>query len=236
MTFAPPSTADETGDTTHAPEVYSAEAIARIARSLPLIERTYARARFSILRSKLLSVMDLLLPDSGRLLDVGCGFGLFACYFSQMHTARRIIGVDPNAGRIEMARRVATDLGLTTARFMVGDARDAVIEGPFDAAYVLDVMHHVPREAQEALLARLHSLLAPGGRLLIKDITTVPTSGLLFTTALDRLVVGWHEPLAYRHHAEWGRILQGLGFHVRVVRVPDILPYPHVVISATKRA
>ena len=57
---------------------------------------------------------------------------------------------------------------------------------------------------------------------------------LLFTEALDRLMVGWNEPLAYRHHREWGAMLTALGFKVRMVRVPDVLPYPHVVISAVK--
>jgi hypothetical protein len=29
-------------------------------------------------------------------------------------------------------------------------------------------------------------------------------------------------------------MLTELGFSVRMVRVPDVLPYPHVVIAATK--
>jgi hypothetical protein len=109
------------------------------------------------------------------------------------------------------------------------------LEAHFAGAYVLDVMHHIPREQQEELLARLRDLLAPRGVLIIKDITTEPMRGLLFTEFLDRLVVGWKEPLAYRHHSEWRDILTKLGFHVRVIRVPDVLPYPHVVITATKR-
>jgi hypothetical protein len=47
-------------------------------------------------------------------------------------------------------------------------------------------------------------------------------------------MVGWDEPLAYRHHRDWAQMLTELGFRVRMVRVPDVLPYPHVVIAATK--
>mgnify|MGYP002780972310 FL=1 len=217
-----------------AQEVYGRVAIQRIARSLPLVERAYAHARFSILRPKLLSVMDLLLTDEGRILDVGCGFGLFAAYFGQTQRARRIVGVDPNGRRVKLAQHVATTLGLEH-RFVEGDVRTAPIEGPFDAAYVLDVMHNIPADDQLPVLRRMRDLLVPGGTLLVKDITTEPRFGLLFTEALDRAMVGFHEPLAYRHHREWGAMLQGLGFHVRMVRVPDVLPYPHVVIAATKR-
>src|SRR6202035_1085894 len=124
--------------------------IGRIVRALPPFERTYSRVRFSILRPKLLSVMDLLLPDEGRILDVGCGFGLFAAYFGQTHPRREIVGIDPNARRIAMAERVARSVLGTAAgkghRFLVGDVRDAKLEGPFAAVYMLDVMHHIPAD------------------------------------------------------------------------------------------
>ena len=68
----------------------------------------------------------------------------------------------------------------------------------------------------------------------MKDITTEPHYRLVFTELLDRVMVGWNEPLAYRHHREWGELLNDIGFRTRMVRVPDVLPYPHVVISATK--
>ncbi len=222
-----------------APEVFGHEAIAKIVRALPPLERAYAEVRFSILRPKLLSVMDLLLPDEGRILDVGCGFGLFASYFGQMQPRRRVVGVDPNARRIALAGRVARAVGLDRGgadapHFHIGDVRDAELEGPFAGIYVLDVMHHIPAADQLPVLERLRDLLSPGGVLVIKDITTEPRYQLLFTKLLDRLMVGLSEPLAYRHHREWGELLASLGFKVRMVRVPDVLPYPHVVIAATR--
>jgi 2-polyprenyl-3-methyl-5-hydroxy-6-metoxy-1,4-benzoquinol methylase len=217
-----------------ASEIYGRDAIAKIVRTLPLVERAYSLVRFSILRPKLLSVMDLLLTDEGRILDVGCGFGLFSAYFGQTHPRRRIVGVDPDARRIGIARHVAASLGLRDYAFVVGDVRDAALEGTFDAAYVLDVMHHLPKQDQRRVLERLRDLIVPGGMLLVKDITTEPRFGLLFTATLDRLMVGWREPLAYRHHREWGEMLADLGFKVRMVRVPDVLPYPHIVIAAVK--
>lgn len=229
-----PMAGPETAGPLHAPEVFGTGAMGRIVRALPPVESAYAAIRFMIMRSKLLSVMDLLLPAEGRILDMGCGFGLFAAYFAQTQPGRRITGVDTNAKRIDTARRLLHSLGQDQHEFIAGDARDAQVEGPFDAIYVLDVMHHVPKADQEQLLARLHSLLAPGGVLVLKDITTEPWFGLKFTELLDRVMVGWDEPLAYRHHQEWGAVLARLGFRTRAVRVPDVLPYPHVVIAAWK--
>lgn len=207
----------------------------RVARALPPVERAYANVRFGIMRPKLLSIMDLLLPDEGRVLDIGCGFGLFAAYFGQTQPSRRVVGVDPNARRIAMARRVCDSLGLRNHTFLVGDARQVAIDGTFAGAYVLDVMHHIPEADQLPMLRRLRDLLMPRGILVIKDITTEPAFGLKFTELLDRVMVGYNEPLSYRHHRVWGSMLTSLGFHVRMVRVPDVLPYPHVVIAATKQ-
>jgi len=191
--------------------------------------------RFSIMRPKILSVLDLLLPEEGRILDIGCGFGLFAAYFAQTQPARQIVGVDPDARRTAMATRTFARLGLEGHEFIAADARGVEVQGPFDAIYILDVMHHIPKDDQLSLLRHLHDLLAPRGVLVIKDITTEPWFGMKFTELLDRVMVGFEEPLCYRHHTEWGSILRDLGFHVRVVRVPDVLPYPHVVIAATKK-
>ncbi len=217
-----------------APEIYGREAIVRIARALPLVERIYANIRFAILRPKLLSVMDLLLPASGRILDVGCGFGLFAAYFGQTQPGRTILGVDPDARRVQMATKVSMTLGLHN-QFVAGDIRNVTIDGKFEGAYVLDVMHHLPADDQWATLAQLRESLVPGGTLVIKDITTVPRFGLEFTRLLDRAMIGMDAPLHYRHHRAWGEMLVSLGFDVRMVRVPDVLPYPHVVIAATRR-
>jgi SAM-dependent methyltransferase len=217
-----------------APEIYGTRAIRRIVRLLPPVERAYSFVRFLIMRPKLLSVMDLLLPDRGRILDLGCGFGLFAGYFGQTQPAREIVGIDLNPKRIAMAAAVAAGLGLLNYRFVVGDVRQLELPGPFAGCYVLDVMHHVPADTQRPILEKIYDLLSPGGVLVMKDITTAAPLGVLFTEALDRLMVGFSEPLAYRHHREWGELLTAIGFSVRIARVPDILPYPHVILAARK--
>ena len=214
-------------------EISGTRALLRIAMALPMVERSYAIIRFLILRVKLLAVMDLLLPAKGRILDVGCGFGLWTAYFGQVAPERQILGVDRSEKRVEMARQVVARVGVH-ASFQAADIREAHTEGLFDAAYVLDVLHHIPRADQKSVLLKLRELLAPGGVLLIKDITTEPWYGLKFTEILDRVMVGFDEELAYRHHREWQTLLEEMGFSVRTVRVPDILPYPHVILVAHK--
>lgn len=215
-----------------AEDLDSYHALARVAMALPPLERAYALARFAILRSKFLMLLSILLPEEGRILDVGCGFGLFSSYFSLVCARRQVTGVDPDGRRIAMARDVARTLALHQNHYLQGTVGTVALDGPYNGIVMLDVLHHVPREAQVPLIETLRSLLAPGGVLVLKDITTDAPFKLKFTELLDRLMAGWNEPLAYRHHAEWASILSAMGFKVRVVRVPDLLPYPHVVMVA----
>lgn len=230
MTDANHGSASDETVAPHVEEHESGRAVARIARALPPFERAYAFARFVIMRQKLLALMNLVLPAEGRILDVGCGFGLFSAYFGLMCPARRMVGVDPSARRIEMARTVARKLDLRANEYHVGTAETLAVEGSFDAIFMLDVLHHVPPESQLSLLEHLRDRLAPDGVMLIKDVTTDQPFKLGFTRLLDRAMVGLNEPLAYRHHHEWSRMLARLGMRTRIVRVPDVLPYPHVVI------
>ncbi|MFO0671065.1 MAG: hypothetical protein U0235_15795 [Polyangiaceae bacterium] len=67
--------------------------------------------------------MDLLLPDEGRILDVGAASASPRISGARTEPGRRIVGVDPNARRIDLARYVAKELGLLRHEFRVGDAR-----------------------------------------------------------------------------------------------------------------
>jgi 2-polyprenyl-3-methyl-5-hydroxy-6-metoxy-1,4-benzoquinol methylase len=219
----------------HDGELFGMRAIRNVVSALPLVPRAYATIRFSIMRPKLLAVLDLLLPHEGRILDVGCGFGLFAGYFGQTQRGRTIVGIDPDGKRVDQARSVARALGHTHHEFYVGTAEAGLPEGLFDAVYVLDVMHHLAKDEQVSVLNSFAKRLRPGGVLIMKDVTTEPYGQLLFTEVLDRAMIGMKAPLHYRHHSEWQEILSDMGLATRVVRVPDILPYPHVVLTARRK-
>lgn len=207
--------------------------VSRIARSYDWLVRAYVLIRFTIIRARILGVMDVLLPERGRILDVGCGFGLFAGYFSATAPGRTVFGVDRDARRVDMARRMAENLGIS-AEFAVADVRSLPPTERFDAAYILDVLHHIPYDAHRGVLEEIHRRLNPGGVLLVKDVTTYPTYKLEFTRALDK-VMSPRDQLSYRHHDDWKDLLEHVGFDVRVRHLDDHLPYPHVLLICTRR-
>ena len=198
------------------------------------VVRAYCWARFLVLRQRFLEEIGQYLPDSGAVLDIGCGFGLFSLYYAAVAPARLVRGLDLSARRIAMARRAAQRLGLDNVTYEQGDARNFKGDSEVGAAYMLDIVHHVPPDTVPPLLAQLRLCLAPGGRLLVKDVDTRPAAKRWFTWALDR-VMAPGTPVHYWSADELTAALEHAGFRVRRHLMVDLLPYPHVLYICEPR-
>jgi arsenite methyltransferase len=129
----------------------------------PELARCYERLSSSIqfAAGQRLASMLAIRPGE-RVLDVGCGVGQLAEHVADlMGETGLVIGVDPLAQRIELARRRARP----NLSFAIDNAYGlgGFELGSFDAVYLNVVFHWLPEK--RAPLRRLHALLKPGGRL-----------------------------------------------------------------------
>ena len=106
-------------------------------------------------------------PLSGlKLLDVGCGGGLLCEPMARL--GADVVGIDPSATNVEVARLHAKTSGLaidyraTTAEALAADG------AAFDVVLAMEVVEHVPDV--EAFVATTASLVKPGGLLFIATI------------------------------------------------------------------
>ncbi|BCY07472.1 cyclopropane-fatty-acyl-phospholipid synthase family protein [Actinoplanes sp. L3-i22] len=101
-----------------------------------------------------------------RMLDVGCGWGALA-----IHAARNygvtVVGVTLSKEQRAYAVEAAGDLPI---EFRLQDYRD-VDDGPFDAISTIEMGEHVGAGNYPVFAATLHRLLAPGGRLLVQQMS-----------------------------------------------------------------
>ncbi len=192
------------------------------------VVRAYCRVRFGILRQRFLDEIGQYLPDEGPVLDIGCGFGLFSLYYAATGPRRFVRGLDVNPRRIALARRAAAKLGLDNVAYEEADARDFKGDGEVAAAYMLDIVHHVPPSAVPALLAALHRCLPVGGVLVLKDVDTRPAPKRWFTWILDKLMAPT-TPVHYWSAEGLTSALHTTGFRVRRHLMVDLLPYAHVL-------
>jgi len=95
-----------------------------------------------------------------RTIDVGCGTGNLVRAISQRAAVAE--GIDADPAVIAAARERAQ--ARPNAVFAVRDLMDMPGEGQYDAVTAIAVVHHLP--LGEAL-TKMHSLVAPGGRIVI---------------------------------------------------------------------
>jgi SAM-dependent methyltransferase len=211
------------------------ETVRRIIRAYddPLV-RAYCWARFGIMRQRFLDEIGQYLPDEGPVLDIGCGFGLFSLYYAASGPRRFLRGLDRDGRRVALARRAAWRLGLDNVAYSEGDARDFKGDGEAAGAYMLDIVHHIPRQTVPPLLAQLRRCLVPGAPLLVKDVDTRPAHKRWFTWLLDKGMAP-RAPVDYWSADELQGALETAGFRVRRHLMVDLLPYPHVLYVAEAR-
>lgn len=204
------------------------ELLRRIIRSYDSrVVRWYCSARFLIININILHILGLCLRGRTRVLDVGCGFGLFGCYFALRYPHLRYHGIDISSGRIAAAQQTAERLGLTNVRFECRDARSLTLDDEYDAAIMLDLMHHLPLEGKRHILEVLTHRLSPRGCIIIKDVLRRPAWRLFFTWVLDVIMTRGFD-MWYWDTRQF-REAVGSEFTLESYPIADWLPYPHVV-------
>jgi 2-polyprenyl-3-methyl-5-hydroxy-6-metoxy-1,4-benzoquinol methylase len=111
-------------------------------------------------------------PRVGRVLDVGCGHGVFPLFLAARAPERQITGIDIDADKLVSARHAAAQAGLPVTFAEVTDGR--LPDGPWDAITVVDVLYLLGHDAALDLVRRAAAALAPGGVLVVKEIDVRP--------------------------------------------------------------
>jgi SAM-dependent methyltransferase len=126
------------------------------------------RVREDLLLRKIRALLSTV--PSPRILDVGCGAGLF---FDALEPLGHVDGIEADRGSVERA-------GRWRDRIAVGELDPGFRpSAPYDLILMLDVLEHVRHPAP--WLRRAAELLAPNGRLLL----TVPAFQWLWTAHDD---------------------------------------------------
>ena len=141
----------------------------RLYASAPLLVRWQQRFRPMVCPFE--PLVSEIGNTGGRMLDYGCGAGLFGLHCVTEGYVESVDGVDLDPSAIasaEAARLSSPDSA--AVRFGVGEPPGT----SYDTISMIDVMHHVDRAAQQATFLDLCNRLAPGGVLVYKDMCRRP--------------------------------------------------------------
>jgi len=107
-----------------------------------------------------------LVPKSGKIVDVGCGYGLMSYALAFSGENREITAIDYDADKIEVAKnclKIPENLS-----FKVGDVVNFQYDKS-DVFIVSDVLHYLTSDGQQQLLKNMFENLNRNGVLIIRD-------------------------------------------------------------------
>jgi SAM-dependent methyltransferase len=200
-----------------------------------LVTKSYLRIKLKICP---LVRLESLFPEEGKIVDLGCGNGLFPNILGIGSYRRHIVGADLDETKIAAAER--TKGRLTNIEYAVGNI--VTMDYPTgDAFSLVDVLYLIPYEAQETILQKCARALAPGGTLIIKEMDTRPRWKYIwnyFQETLAVKIIGFTlgERFYFRSRDNFENLLSGMGFRVDTVRLDKGYWYPHIAYVCTRES
>jgi 1-acyl-sn-glycerol-3-phosphate acyltransferase len=110
--------------------------------------------------------LDRVVPRSGVILDLGCGYGFATHWLAQCTDARTFLGVDYDEDKLRTAQRTAQQHPRIRFEFQ------NILEWEYpacDTVLLLDVLHYWTPDKQQRILEKARRALRPGGRLILRD-------------------------------------------------------------------
>jgi uncharacterized protein (DUF2062 family)/2-polyprenyl-3-methyl-5-hydroxy-6-metoxy-1,4-benzoquinol methylase len=213
------------------------ELSAAIERTRRRYDACPASARYYVAGKLALDPVNRLLaelPGSfGNVLDLGCGRGQLALLLLELGRATCVVGLDSDARKVEVARRAGPE-----ASFRVAEVAPETLERA-DTILLIDVLHYMPLAEQDAVLRAAAQRLAPGGRLLVRELDAdfergrVRSSATRFFEWLGRNIgMNRGRATAYRSAKELSAVLESCGLDCSVIDASDGTPLANVLLVA----
>lgn len=187
------------------------------------------------LRLSSYEIIESHVPASGKILDLGCGFGMLTLYLALCSQTRRVKGIDISNRRLRTAEFVSANIRNVT--FESGDLLQCAIEEP-DCILLIDSLHYFPILVQNQLLEKCHGHIKPGGKLLVRDSNADKRFRHLITTFHETIMTksGFThgDVLCFRSLVELRSHLERLGFMVDVLPMWQKTPFADTLLVCKK--
>jgi cyclopropane fatty-acyl-phospholipid synthase-like methyltransferase len=189
------------------------------------------------------------LGDAARVLDIGCGHGLFPVYLARRFPGPTITGVDIDRDKLTIARAAARVAGLedrvqfeaVEPGWVPGEGTPGAPAAGWDGIAVVDVLYLLGPERVSRLLAAAAGALAPGGKLVVKELDTAPVwkhrvsqAQEFVATRVARITEGEHNQQVPSETL--AADLEALGLVVTTTRLDRGKLHPDYLTVATRTA
>jgi 2-polyprenyl-3-methyl-5-hydroxy-6-metoxy-1,4-benzoquinol methylase len=122
--------------------------------------------RLKLWREQNYQLFDELLPERGKMLDIGSGYGVMAYLLHFASKEREFTGIDSDEDKVEMANSCFSKDD--KINFIFAYISEFAFES-YDAIIIVDFLQHMQQVEQKLLIEKCISHLNPGGRLIIRN-------------------------------------------------------------------
>lgn len=138
---------------------------------------------FDALYGTAVEALELLSGPPRKVLDLGAGTGMMSRFVRASHPSCELVLLDSAPRMLEEAS-VAVE---APATFTLGDLREQLPQGPFDAVVSALAIHHLSDGEKRSLFDRVHGVLREGGLFVNAEHVAAPNP------ELERRYESWHE-------------------------------------------
>lgn len=168
----------------------------------------------------------------GKILDLGCGYGIFSILMHMKSNERQISAIDWSENRICFAKSAA---GVNNVDFKVGDIMQAHLDS-YDNIILIDVLYLLSCRQQKELLLKCYKALRPNGALIIKEMDDRPAYKHVWCFIQELIVTKLFKSnvstgINYINREYLTNLLEGLGSKVETVKLDKGYLYPHILYT-----
>lgn len=164
--------------------------------------------------------------------DIGCGSGQFLLLVSEFAAApAEVFGIEIEQRLINNAKTLFKDRSVKSTFETFDGIHFPEKVSEMDVLFLIDVIHHVPKNNQEQFLKDLCATMKPGARLIFKDINAA--SPLVYINKMHDLIFA-HEIGNEMTMQRAEDLLRSFGLSISHKEKKRMYVYPHYTLVAQK--
>ena len=173
------------------------------------------------------------IEPGAKVLDIGCGAGQFLTLVAEFTQAKMLAGLEISPRLVEQANKLLqpykNQATVTIQRFDGLNFPGFLAE--CDTVFLIDVLHHVPAKDQELFLKNIYQGMAPGAKLILKDIDAA--SPWVYFNKMHDLILA--KEIGNELSVEKAKqLVTETGFEVKNCLKKRLFGYPHYTLILKK--
>jgi len=182
--------------------------------------------------------IEPFVPRQGKILDFGCGHGIFSALLVKKSLNRKVLGIDPSEHKIKLAQKHYN--GIKNLQFKKAYLKD-VKRVKYDCIVIIDVLYLLSNKAKLKTLNLAKKLLNKNGVLILKTISHNPKWLFTLVKLEEKLMVKilkytYSDTLGlyFLSEEKYQQLLNKAGFTIIDERLIQGIPYRQQLIIAKK--